>query len=231
MEPIVHRLLAGCAIGLVGIGAQSGYPTQLERVPVPDNVVSVNDELLVVRAGGREGEPQSRTTIDLGPLREMGSDLKNPVLVELSGDAARRELEFRREGDSIVAELVGGGKYLIFDEPLPRLARDYALLCALDRSRDVIPRRVIDPICAVVLCASEPRTAGSLLNEFPELTALRPPLGELAGGAPSRHSRSGAGARPSVRAVSASGALASGIPNWSFRAAAACRARRASRLR
>ena len=173
------RLFANVAIATVLLSGCNAIPagpseSRIIRVSLPADVFTLQDEVFAVKAAARRGDAVKNARIPLDSLDKFG-EYRDLYLLEYN-DGKVEILSYRREGNAVVADLVGGTTYLVVPELLQFIST-YKVFCVLDRFVARNEPGIIDPICLRILCSADAFAATKLYEEFEELGKYKKDLG------------------------------------------------------
>lgn len=154
-----------------------GQGVDVVAVNVPNNVFTLFDEAIAFRATGRPGEDMRDSFLPLDALRKRIEGDIDDVYLYKHGKQGLEPIDFQWKGPDLVANLIGGQTYVVFRVPTGRLLDHYKILCWLEALKPrLTEKRLLDPICLVILCTPELFEAQELFDQF---DVLAPFAGEF----------------------------------------------------
>jgi len=149
-------------------------------VDVPANVFALQEEVIAVKAKGKPGEAKTDVKISLKRLRQKAPGGFDKVTLLEYGAEEYESIPYRWDGkDSIVANLTGGQTYLIFPQPVVRLADNYRVICKFDIKWEFVRLSKLSfnrDLCPLILCSADFKRADTLFTKFPKLEPFRDQL-------------------------------------------------------
>jgi TolB protein len=159
--------------GMIVLIAIFLFGCAVKYAKVPDDIFTLQDEIIAVKARGKTGQIKQNVKISLKRLRKVAGEFKEVYLLHYEPGVVN-EVIYRREGDNIVADLVSGDTYLLFAKPEGRLKNTYDVLCKL---RVEVGPRHTERICTLILCPPGFMSTEELFRHVPDLGPDQEDLG------------------------------------------------------
>lgn len=170
---LLPALILGLCFCVPGCWHTPSTP-DLEAIDVPDEIFTLFDEVLAVKAKGKAGETFSGS-IDLTALLRKLKDYESIILVRYT-DGRADPVRHQMQGNELRALFAAGQTYLVYLFPTARLHETYYVLCRFYEFREKIELLrpgMADNICQYILCAPDMFDVSEVFNQYPELDRFR----------------------------------------------------------
>lgn len=165
---LVRHLCCVIALGFLLVGGCTRKPPQ----PAPGLVWQEipKDVLVADTAAAFRVERTDGKSLELPEDRNIFArdDRESLVLYRIDAQGLARR-SFTLSENKLIGEFLVGEHYIVHAPLQPWVINKYILLCWIKAIVTRLDRAIIDPLCLVILCPSEPYFADRLLVDFPEL--------------------------------------------------------------